>query len=217
MSTKLVIFDLDGTLLDTVQSLAIACDRALALRSLEQHTIEEYCLMVGNGVSKLVERAVPEHLRCESYVSEVQRDFMKFYTDDIITGTRPYAGVEELLKELESRGVLLAVASNKFQSGTLELVDHFFGLSHFAVVYGNIEGVALKPDSAIVDNILKSTKLKREEVLYVGDSGVDVLTARGAGVPFVGVSWGLRGREELLEFGAEDIIDDAKELISYLK
>ncbi len=216
MKTDLVIFDLDGTLLNTIGDLARACEVVLQKRNLPQHTYEEYCSFVGNGIMRLVERALPEELRTPDFVAEVRRDFVEYYTAHIDSLTRPYEGVTALLDELTRRGIRVAVASNKFQAGTEKLVRLFFPHIEFAAVLGQREGVALKPDPQIVDDILSLTGIARDRVLYVGDSGVDMLTARAAGVRSVGVSWGFRSREELVESRADYIADRAEEILSRL-
>ncbi len=216
MKTDLVIFDLDGTLLNTIGDLAKACEVVLQRRQLPQHTFEEYCSFVGNGIMRLVERALPEELRTPEFVAEVRRDFVEYYTAHIDTLTRPYEGITELLGELSRRGIRVAVASNKFQAGTEKLVGLFFPDTEFAAVLGQREGVALKPDPQIVDDILSLTGVERDKVLYVGDSGVDMQTARAAGVRSVGVSWGFRSREELVENHADHIADHPAEILDRL-
>ena len=126
MKTSLVIFDLDGTLLDTIGDLAVACNAVLGVRGLPQHTYEEYCHFVGNGILRLVERALPEPLRTPETVAAVRADFVKYYTEHIDAHTRPYDGIPELIAELARRSVALAVASNKFQAGTEKLVGLFY-------------------------------------------------------------------------------------------
>ena len=182
MHTELVIFDLDGTLLDTIGDLAAACDAVLAARGLPQHTYEEYCHFVGNGILRLVERALPEPLRTPELVESVRADFVRYYTAHIDIHTKPYPGIPELLAELTRRGIRVAVASNKFQAGTEKLIRLFFPEIPFAAVFGQRPGVPLKPDPAVVGEILARTGVSREQVLYVGDSGVDMETARAAGV-----------------------------------
>ena len=136
MDTKLMIFDLDGTLLDTIGDLAACCDHVLAARGLPLHTYEEYCGFVGNGVMRLVERALPEELRTPETVAAVRADFVAYYTEHIDRFTRPYEGIPELLRELVQRGVRLAVASNKFQIGTEKLVRIYFPSIRFDAVFG---------------------------------------------------------------------------------
>lgn len=214
--TRLVIFDLDGTLLDTIGDLAAACNVVLAGRDLPQHTYEQYRHFVGNGIMRLVERALPEPLRTPETVAEVRADFVNYYTAHIDTCTRPYAGIAELLDELVRRGVQLAVASNKFQAGTEKLIRSYFPHIGFVAVLGQREGIPLKPDPAVVEQILVQTGIPREQVLYIGDSGIDMLTAQAAGVRSVGVSWGFRAREELQISGADHLVDRPDEILALL-
>lgn len=216
LNTELVIFDLDGTLLDTIGDLAVACNAVLALRGLPQHTYDEYCRFVGNGIMRLVERALPEELRIPDTVAAVRADFVKYYTEHIDTRTKPYAGIPELVAGLARRGVRMAVASNKFQAGTEKLVRLFFPDVAFAAVLGQRVGVPLKPDPAVVEEILALTGVAKGRVLYVGDSGVDMQTAAAAGVRSVGVTWGFRERRELEQTGAQHIVDVPGEILNLL-
>lgn len=213
MAVKLVIFDLDGTLLNTIGDLAEAANEMLRLRNLPQHDYPTYCTFVGNGIMRLVERALPEELRTAEYVAAARQDFLDYYINHIDRKTCPYAGIPELLGELQRRGIRLAVASNKFQAGTEKLIRSYFPEIRFEVVFGQRPDVPLKPDPAVVEEILSMTGVAREEVLYVGDSGVDILTAHAAGVRSVGVSWGFRKREELLDAQADRIVDSAEEIL----
>lgn len=214
--TQLVIFDLDGTLLNTIGDLAVACNAVLAVRGLPQHSYEEYCHFVGNGILRLVERALPEPLRTPENVTLVRADFVRYYVEHIDTYTKPYDGIPELVAELARRGVRMAVASNKFQAGTEKLIRLFFPDVAFAAVFGQRPDVPLKPDPAVVEEILALTSTPREEVLYVGDSGVDMQTARAAGVRSAGVTWGFRDRQELVEAGAGSLVDRPEELLGLL-
>jgi len=216
MKTELVIFDLDGTLLDTIGDLAVACNACLAVRGLPQHSYEAYCRFVGNGIMRLVERALPEPLRTPENVALVRADFVKYYTAHIDAHTKPYAGIPGLLAELVRRGVRVAVASNKFQAGTEKLVRLFFPEIPFAAVLGQRPGVPLKPDPAVVEEILAATGVSRDRVLYVGDSGIDMQTAAAAGVRSVGVTWGFRSREELVGSGAQHLADRAGQIAELL-
>lgn len=212
MKTRLVIFDLDGTLLDTIGDLAVSCNAVLAMRGLPQHSYEEYCGFVGNGIMRLVERALPEPLRTPYTVDAVRRDFVAYYTEHIDCYTKPYEGVGDLLQTLCARGVRVAVASNKFQAGTEKLVRRFFPDVPFAAVLGQRPGVPLKPDPAVAREILAAVGVEAGETLYVGDSGIDMQTAAAAGIRSVGVSWGFRRREELVESGACHIVDRAEQI-----
>ncbi len=213
MNTQLAIFDLDGTLVDSIGDLAVACNTALALRGLPQHSYEAYCGFVGNGIMRLVERALPEPLRSPENVALVRADFVAYYTDHLDVRTEPYPGIPELLAELVRRGVKLAVASNKFQAGTEKVIRSFFPDIRFEAVLGQREGVPLKPDPAVAEEILTLTGIPREQALFVGDSAIDILTAQAAGIRSAGVTWGFRQRTELEEAGADRIVDRADELL----
>ena len=213
---SLVIFDLDGTLLNTIDDLGYACNHALEACGFPTHTIEEYPRLVGNGVNKLIERALPEGQKDEETVLRVRAHFVPYYNAHNCDFTRPYDGIPELLESLKARGCMLAVASNKYQAATEKIVSHFFP-GVFDVVLGEREGVPRKPDPQIVRDI--EAKLQRDKipstysVLYVGDSLVDQATAANAGVPFVACSWGFVAREKLVEAGCEHIIDSPRELL----
>lgn len=213
MNTRLIIFDLDGTLLDTIGDLAVACNAVLAARGLPQHTYEQYRRFVGNGIMRLVERVLPEALRTPDTVAAVRADFVKYYTEHIDIHTVPYRGIPELLAQLVRRDVRLAVASNKFQAGTEKLIRRFFPDISFAAVLGQREGVPLKPDPTVAEEILAATGVARARTLFVGDSGVDMLTAAAAGIRSAGVTWGFRDRAELLEAGAWRIVDRPEALL----
>lgn len=211
---KLAIFDLDGTLLNTIGDLAVSCNAVLAVRGLPQHSYEEYSDFVGNGIMRLVERALPEPLRTSYTIDAMRRDFVEYYTAHIGIYTKPYDGIPELLAALSARGVRLAVASNKFQAGTEKLIHLYFPEVEFAAVLGQRAGVPLKPDPAVVEEILKMTDTPREETLYIGDSGIDIETATAAAVRSVGVTWGFRNRAELVEAGAHHIVDTPAEILA---
>lgn len=216
MNTQLVIFDLDGTLLDTIGDLAAACNAVLGAHGLPRHTDEAYRHFVGSGIMRLVERALPEELRTPETVAAVRADFVRYYTEHIDLLTRPYPGIPELIGELARRGIRLAVASNKFQAGTEKLVRRFFPRTAFAAVLGQRPDVPLKPDPAVLKEILAATGIGEERVLYVGDSGIDMLTAAAAGVRSVGVTWGFRTREELVASGAVHVADRPAEIAEFL-
>ena len=216
MENQLIIFDLDGTLLNTIGALAVGCDHMLSLRGLPTHSYEEYCTFVGNGIMRLVERALPEDLRTEEYVKAARRDFVEFYIDNIDNHTVPYEGMVELVEQLQMKGAKLAVASNKFQAGTEKLIRKFFPTIEWVEICGNREGVPLKPDTALVDMIIEKAGVERKNCTMVGDSAVDIQTARNAAIRSVGVSWGFRSREELEQAGADNIADTVEELTTLL-
>ena len=216
MENQLIIFDLDGTLLNTIGDLAVGCDHMLSLRGLPTHSYEEYCTFVGNGIMRLVERALPEELRTEEYVKAARRDFVEFYIDNIDNHTVPYEGMVDLVEQLQTKGAKLAVASNKFQAGTEKLIRKFFPTIEWVEICGNREGVPLKPDTALVDMIIEKAGVERKNCTMVGDSAVDIQTARNAAIRSVGVSWGFRSREELEQAGADHIADTVEELTTLL-
>ena len=216
MNNKLVIFDLDGTLLNTIGDLAAGCDHMLRLRNLPTHSFEDYCSFVGNGIMRLVERALPTELRTPEYVAAARRDFVNYYIDHIDLYTQPYDGIIALVNSLAQEGVKLAVASNKFQAGTDKLIKKFFPTIEFVMICGNREGVPLKPDTALVDMILEAGGVDKSRCAMVGDSAVDIETAKRAGITSVGVSWGFRSRQELEEAGADHIADSAEQLKAIL-
>ncbi len=189
----LVVFDLDGTLLNTIADLGEAVNRALSKRGLPLHSCEDYTLKVGHGVRNLVAVSLPDVLRSdESLIDECLADFKAWYTAHIDVYTRPYPGMQQLLKDLHAGGVKLAVASNKFQSGTEYLVKKFFCDVPFSAILGNREGFPLKPDPAIVEECLRRSGVQRSEAILVGDSLTDMKTAENGGIPAIAVSWGYR-------------------------
>ena len=216
MAQKLAIFDLDGTLLDTIGDLAEACNYMLSLRGLGSHTREEYAKMVGNGILNLVKRALPEELRSEEYVMAARADFLDFYTSNIDRYTHPYEGIREVLHTLQAEGWSLAVASNKFDEGTQKLVHTIFPEVAFKAIYGNKEGFPLKPDAALLQLIMEECDATTDTSVMIGDSGVDIQTAKNGGVRSIGCTWGFRPRTELEEFGADHIIDSPTEILQIL-
>lgn len=211
MKHKLVIFDLDGTLVDTIADLGTAVNVALEMRNLPLHTLEEYRKMVGNGVRKLVQRAMPEQLQGdEKLLDALLADFMSYYIEHIDDKSAPYPGVPELLAELAAAGFKLAVASNKFQSGAEKLVGRLFPQVPFVAVCGGGDGRPLKPDPAVIRLICDAAGEPLEQAMLVGDSGTDMATARAAGIPALAVTWGFRPEDA--RKAADRIADTAAEL-----
>lgn len=209
---KLVIFDLDGTLLNTIADLALSTNYALNKLGYPTHEVEAYNFMVGNGINKLFERALPEGEKTEENVLRVRKEFVPFYDMNNADESRPYPGIPELLSHLQDAGIQVAVASNKYQAATQKLIAHYFPTIKFTAVFGQRDGVNVKPDPTIVFDILKIANIEKNDVLYVGDSGVDMQTAANAGVTACGVTWGFRPRAELEEFNPAYIVDSAKEI-----
>lgn len=214
---KLIIFDLDGTLLNTLDDLGNSCNHILKKHNFPTHPLDAYRLFVGNGVGKLVERALPEDHRSSEFVEKIRLEFVEYYSLHAEDDTAPYPGIEELLKELQNRGIKLAVASNKFIAGTQSLVKKYFGQFEFASVLGQREGVPVKPDPQIVYDVMSESAIKnKSEILYIGDSGADMKTSVNSGIDGVGVLWGFRSKEELESNGAKYIISKPKELLDII-
>ena len=214
----IVIFDLDGTLLNTIDDLGYACNYALEQTGYPTFPIEDYPAKVGNGINNLIRRALPETERTEENILRVRAHFVPYYNAHNCDFTRPYKGIPELLATLKAQGHLLAVASNKYQAATEKIVEHFFP-SLFDVVFGEREGIERKPNPQIVyDIVSKLSPLNAKcSSLYIGDSLVDRDTAQNAHVPFVACSWGFVPRETLLREGVTRIIDSPEEVINELK
>lgn len=213
---KLIIFDLDGTLLNTIADLAHSTNYALKQNGFPQHEINAYNYFVGNGINKLFERSLPENSRNENNILNIRKIFLPYYNTHNTDYSVPYPGIPELLANLQDKGYKLAVASNKYQDATQKLVSYFFPSIQFVAVLGQREGINIKPDPAIVNTILSIAKVNKDEVLYIGDSGVDMQTAANSKIISVGVTWGFRPRTELEENKACYIIDQAAEVLSLL-
>lgn len=198
MKYEVAIFDLDGTLIDTIEDLGTAVNHTLRLRSLPLHSMEEYKGMVGHGIRDLVTKALPISLQEDSsYIDSALKDFREYYSSHIDVHTRPYEGMVALLEELHSAGVRIAVASNKFQEGTERLIREFFPRVEFIAIFGNREGYPLKPDPAIVKEVLSLAGADSSKAVMVGDSRTDIRTAVAGGIDIIAVSWGFRPEEEL--------------------
>ena len=204
---KLVIFDLDGTLLNTIADLAQSTNHALETLGYPTHEEAAYKFMVGNGINKLFERALPEGRKTEENILKVRSRFIPYYDLHNADKSRPYPGISELLARLQSQQIQLAVASNKYQSATEKLIARYFPTIRFVAVYGQREGIASKPDPSIVFDILKQASIAPDDTLYVGDSGVDMQTALNAHITACGVTWGFRPRTELEAFCPKHIVD----------
>ena len=213
---KLVIFDLDGTLLDTIADLAESANYALKQLGYPTHDVETIRTYVGNGINKLLERALPLHEQTEENVMRMRSHFVPYYDIHNADLSTPYPGIVSLLEDLQAKGILIAVASNKYQEATVKLVKQYFPNIDFVEILGQREGINVKPDPSIVFDILQKANLSKENVLYVGDSGVDMQTAINAGVDAVGVTWGFRPRAELESFRPMGLIDKAEDLLEFI-
>lgn len=213
MSYSTYIFDLDGTLLDTLGDLAAAVNFALRTHGMPEHSIDEVCCFVGNGVHKLMERAVPDGVANPKF-NDALATFRQYYLEHSLDTTRPYDGISEMLVELRRRGCRTAVVSNKFDVATKELCHNFFAESiEVAIGEHEAEGIRRKPAPDTVEEALRQLGVAKEGAVYVGDSEVDILTARNAGLPCISVLWGFRNRDFLLQYGATTFVSAPAQLL----
>ncbi len=213
--TKLVIFDLDGTLLNTLDDLAVSCNYALKACGCPERELPEYNQMVGRGIYNLFRAALPEDKRTEEMVEKMAGVFIPYYNEHKCDLTKPYAGILQTLGALSMAKVKLAIASNKYQEGAESIVDHYFGQFGFVKILGQRDGMPIKPSAEIVNEIMACVPgITKDEVIYVGDSDVDMKTGANAEVRTVGVTWGFRSREELAACKPWKLVDDTEELIS---
>ena len=209
---KTVVFDLDGTLLNTIDDLADAGNRVCAARGWPQHTVEEYKYFVGNGIPKLVERFSPPEARTPAVLADTLAAFQAYYGAHLRDKTAPYPGMPALLARLKAAGVQLAVFSNKADPLARQVVADYFDAALFDAVRGALPGVPTKPAPQGTLALMQAIGADPAATLYVGDSNVDVDTAHNAGLPCCGVLWGFRTRQELTDAGAEHLAADAEEL-----
>lgn len=212
MKYKAVIFDLDGTILDTIEDLASALNFSLRNNGFSEKSTDETRRMVGNGIRKLILRALPSDVSQELF-EKIHKDFMTYYNEHCTDMTRRYDGVFEAVAQLKKDGYVVAVLSNKADFAVNKLCEYYYP-GVFAVCSGEIAGVARKPSTEPVDLITSKLNLKPEECIYVGDSDIDVKTAKNSGMKCVSVDWGFRSRIDLIESGAEVIVDSPNEMIS---
>lgn len=233
--SHIVIFDLDGTLCNTIADLGNACNYALSACQMPTHKEREYPRLVGNGINKLIERALPDDIRSyseqsastHSYITDdalrqqlilkVRQHFIPYYNQHLCDKTTPYEGITTLLRYLKNEGWLLAVASNKYQEATEHIVRHFFP-DVFDVILGEREGIERKPNPQIVYDILSSLDARNSsQVFYIGDSLVDMQTARNAGLPFIACSWGFVKKEVLEASHPDYLVTTPAEIIPILQ
>ena len=199
------IFDLDGTLLDTLRDLAASVNYALRQFGMPEHSLDDIRRFVGNGVRRLMERAVPDGADNRQF-EEVFAVFRRYYMEHSLDTTRPYDGITETLRELKRRGCRMAVVSNKMMAATQELVRHFFPEIEVAIGEHEAEGIRKKPAPDTVYEALRQLGVGKEGAVYVGDSDVDLATARNSGLPCISVLWGFRDQQFLQENGATTFV-----------
>ena len=205
------VFDLDGTLLETLKDLAASTNYALRTHNMPEHSIEDIRMFVGNGVKKLMERAIPNGIE-NSQFEDVYATFRQHYLEHNLDTTKPYEGIPELLAELKARGKKLAIVSNKFYAATQELARHFFP-DTIEVAIGERENIKKKPAPDTVIEALRQLGASKETAVYIGDSDVDIMTAKNCDMPCVSVLWGFRDKEFLMEHGATFFVEKPCQLL----
>lgn len=208
---KLVIFDLDGTLLNTINDLGISCNYALEKCGFKSHPLSAYPFMVGNGVRKLIQRAQPS--ATDADIERITSAFKEHYDKHNHDTTVPYNGIHEMLRKLTDAGIAVAVTSNKYEAAVIDIVKHYFPDIPFVALRGQIEGRPIKPDPSIVFSVLCDHPTPKADVLYVGDSAVDIETARRACIDSVGVTWGFSPVSHLRNAFADHIVSTPAEIL----
>ena len=214
MPPKLIIFDLDGTLLDTLDDLSAAVNYAMEQRGFPQHTREEYMKMVGHGARNLMSQALPlEHAHDVALIDAVLADFRSYYNAHIDVYTKPFPGIPQLLDRLHQKDIKLAVASNKFQEGTEHLIKEFFPDIPFVATLGNRPSNPLKPDPEVVGEILHKAGLSKADTIMVGDSDTDMETAVNGGIRGIAVGWGYRDMRGIEGLTVVETIEELQKLL----
>lgn len=208
---KGIIFDLDGTLLDTIEDLADSCNEVLEELGLPTHETEDYMLKVGSGAKKLITRALPKESIKEMNINKAFKLFKTVYKKNNGKKTKPYPGIQELLNRLSATDLKLAVLSNKPDVNTADCINEYFPDVRFDIIRGAIDDIPLKPSPDSTLDIIRKFGLTEEEVLFIGDSNIDIETAQNAGITPIAVEWGFRKREVLEEYGVE-IVSNTEEL-----
>lgn len=216
-SVPLILFDLDGTLVDTLEDLAVSTNEALRQFGCPPHRLEDYRYLVGNGARRLIERALPDEFRSEETILCVQKLYEEHYAKHFLDHSKPYDGMEETLRSLRADGCRLAVVSNKPHEFAEQMVRTIFGENLFFSVLGHRVGAPHKPDPLTVYETIALADATTLSTVYVGDSNVDVETGRNANLPVIGCAWGFRGAEELITAGADRIAFEPKEIRSFVK
>lgn len=215
MKYELIIFDMDGTILDTLEDLQSSLNHALALSGFAVRSLDEVRSFVGNGIGKLIERSLPAS-SLPAHFEKVYGDFMAHYTIHCTDLTRPYAGIPQLISTLRKKGCQTAVVSNKADAAVGQLCRRYFpGLFDYAI--GECEGLARKPEADLVNFVLKELNCPKEKTVYIGDSEVDIATAQNAGLDAVIVDWGFRDTAFLKKQGAKTIASSPEEILALLE
>lgn len=206
------IFDLDGTLLSTLDDLAASTNYALRWAGMPERTVEEVRMFVGNGVKLLMERAIPNGINNPKFEGTYAK-FREHYMEHNLDTTCPYEGIPELLRELKRRGKKLAIVSNKFYAATQELAKHFFP-DTIEVAIGERDSIRKKPAPDTVLEALKQLGASKDNAVYIGDSDVDIMTAKNCNLPCISVLWGFRDKDYLVKHGGTIFVDKPSEILS---
>lgn len=212
---KAVIFDLDGTLLNTLDDLRNAANTICQEYQWPTYSLETFRYFVGNGIPKMVERLIPQKKLTETLLAEVICEFKQEYQQHLCDATRPYDGIREMLEKLEEEGIKIAVLTNKADELAKQIVRTFFGKNDW-VVWGQRPGIKIKPHPQALLLLLDQLRVDKKNALYVGDSAVDIETARAALVKDVGVLWGFRNKEELQEAGVTILVETPEQLVDFI-
>lgn len=213
---KAIVFDLDGTLLDTIPDIAANLNRSLAERGFATHSVEKCKTFVGDGIINAIRRALPPEAT-EDDLWEVHTLYQRFYPENCTVHTQYYPGIRELLAALQEKGIALAILSNKTDGTAKRIAAHYFPDIPFRCVRGRVPEYPLKPDPGAAVPVLDALRLRPDEILYVGDSGTDMTFAKAVGMVPVAAPWGYRSREELVEKGAQFVLEQAMDLLKILE
>lgn len=213
---RLIVFDLDGTLINSLEDLADSANHVLIQHGFPTHPVDAYRYFVGDGVRKLIERILPTEERNDTQIEQCRQEFVDYYRIHMEDKTAVYGGITDLLKALKARGLKIAVATNKVHVAVEPLMAKYFPGIHFDSLIGQREGIPVKPAPQIMFDILKETGCQPSEALHVGDTATDMQLAHNAGVTPVGVLWGYRPLEELQEAGAKYIIQHPADLLEII-
>lgn len=213
MKPKLVIFDLDGTLLDTIDDLKEAVNHAMSLRGFPTFTRDEVMAMVGHGARNLMRQALPVGYKDDDMVDAAYNDFKAYYITHIDVYTKPFPGIQNLLAKLHQEGIMLAVASNKFQEGTEHLIKEFFPKIPFVAILGGRPDFPLKPDPEIVSEVLRKAGVEKEDAVMIGDSDTDMETATNSGVMGIAVNWGYRDMSSNENILVANSVEELKQIL----
>lgn len=214
---KAVLFDLDGTLANSLIDLAAATNQALLKAGYPQREVDNYRYYAGDGIPKMIERALPENARSKEIIDSIKADFLQYYNVHYNDSTDTYKGVPELLEALEQKGIIMAVVTNKAQPFAEKVINKLFGNKYFSLIFGQRDGVPNKPDPTLTLMAMRELNVKAEECIFLGDSGMDVATGVNSGAYPVGELWGFRDEDELRLNGAKRIITEPCELLEIIE